>query len=203
MTMDQITGRLALLAFCLFLVQGAHLPREVCYMYSQTGDVYIGGLFSLHKDAENVDKGCQTRLPISALQTVEAMVFAVNAINDHDNVLPNVTLGFIIHDDCSRDEYAMWGSLAQFMGTKGVIEKESCKIPGLRSGDKEGPVGGIVGTGKTSSSEVVASMAGLFKRPLVSYGATGQELLVDQAFSYYFSTISSDGYKIEAIMIRN
>ncbi|XP_022099974.1 metabotropic glutamate receptor 4-like [Acanthaster planci] len=191
---------LAVLAVCLHLAHGAHLPPEVCSMYAKKGDVYIGGVFSLHGDAKGVDNRCKTRLPISALHVVEAMVFAVQAINDDDKVLPNVTLGFMIHDDCSRDEYAIWGSLALLMGAKGVTEGESCMIPGMTTDVEVRSVVGIVGTGKTSSSEVVASTSGLFERPLVSYGATGQKLLEENAFLYYFSTISSDQYKVTAIL---
>ena len=178
---------------------GVHVPPEVCTVYNSSGDITIGGIFSLHDESMNI-------LHVSALQLTEAMVFAVKTINQDGILLPNITLGFRIYDDCSMDEYAMWESMALIMGVhpdlQGSINtSKSCKIPGhnIRNTDTMLAMG-VVGTGRTSSSQAAVSTAALFKRPLVSYGATSQELHQENGHEYYFSTISSDDHRAQAVV---
>ncbi|XP_071794516.1 metabotropic glutamate receptor 4-like [Asterias amurensis] len=193
--------------FCHFLVallvlnvaNTARLPKIVCKVYNSSGDVYIGGIFSLHKDGPG-DENCGELGPVSALQLTEAMAFAVKTINDDDTVLPNITLGFMIHDDCSRAEYALWGSLALAMGAEPTVEGKYCIVPGPRIRDRTEIAMGVLGTEETSSCEVVVSTAGLFKTPHVTYGATGSELFEEHQNPYFFATISPDTYRAEGIV---
>ena len=103
---------------------GTYIPAEVCTSYVQPGDIYLGGIFSLHggADGEYSKEDCEGLYPVSALQLTEAMAFAVMTINQDDSVLPNVTLGFIIHDDCSWPEYSTWGSLSLVLGAQPSLE---------------------------------------------------------------------------------
>ncbi|XP_071805082.1 metabotropic glutamate receptor 4-like [Asterias amurensis] len=191
----------------LFLVKfacGVHLPSEVCKMYNAWGNVYIGGIFSLHGDGGSEEK-CEVPLPVSALQLTEAMVFAVNAINQNPTVLPNITLGFRIYDDCSEMNYALWESMALVIGTQPVLqnrsEKQTCKLPGPPPGQADRVVAmGFVGAGTHSSTELVLSTATLFKRPVISYGATSYKLLEDNEDGYFFTTIPSNRQKARAMV---
>ena len=182
-------------------VIATQLPREVCTVYISPGDVYLGGIFSLHGAGGDLAmETCEGLLPVSALQLTEAMAFAVNTINQDHVVLPNITLGFIIHDDCSWPEYAMWGSLSLALGAQPSLEGNYCNIPGNKIGSENGLLFGIIGTGETSSSEVAINTAQLFKKPLVSYGATEQDLHGEHGHPYFFGTIPSDSHKAEAIV---
>ncbi|XP_033642663.1 metabotropic glutamate receptor 3-like [Asterias rubens] len=182
----------------VYIVNAARIPKELCTVYNSTGDVYIGGIFSLHGGQD--EQECGLRLPVFALQLTEAMAFAVNMVNRDDTMLSNITLGFMIHDDCSRSEYAMWGSLSLVMGANPVLEGTQCVIPGRKLREIHEMAMGVVGTETTSSSEVVISTAGLFKTPHVTYGATGQELYEEHYNPYFFGTISPDVYTAKAIM---
>ena len=181
---------------------GTYIPAEVCTSYVQPGDIYLGGIFSLHggADGEYSKEDCEGLYPVSALQLTEAMAFAVMTINQDDSVLPNVTLGFIIHDDCSWPEYSTWGSLSLVLGAQPSLEGDSCIIPGPTIGGDIKRVIGIVGTGETYTTEVAINTAQLFQRPLVSYGATDQELHGEHGHPYFFGTIPSDSYKASAIV---
>ncbi|XP_071805083.1 metabotropic glutamate receptor 4-like [Asterias amurensis] len=194
-------GVCGLFVLIAHIVVSTYIPREVCTTYSVPGDVNIGGLFSLHGDGDVSEmEGCRGRYPVSALQLTEAMAFAVMTINQDDSVLPNVTLGFIIHDDCSWPEYSIWCSLSLVLGAQPSLEDDFCNIPGPNIGTTERMAVGIIGTAKTSSSEVVINTVELFERPLVSYGATDQELHGEHGHPYFFSTIPSDSHKAEAIV---
>ena len=61
----------------------------------QLGDVTLGGLFLLHYTTD--DGKCGEFYPVG-LGHVEAMIFAVNKINENPNLLPNITLGYNIRD---------------------------------------------------------------------------------------------------------
>ena len=71
--------------------------------YTMEGDLILGGLFRAH--LFSADNHCASRVRSSVLfQSLEAMVYGVNLVNNLSHVLPNITLGFHIMDDCSTDQ---------------------------------------------------------------------------------------------------
>ena len=74
--------------------------------FSRPGDVSIAVVMTLHKHDVNSLCGDVIR-EMGALQRLEAMVFAVEEINQMSDLLPNVTLGFTILDDCFNELTAL------------------------------------------------------------------------------------------------
>ncbi|KAK7502054.1 hypothetical protein BaRGS_00006806 [Batillaria attramentaria] len=74
--------------------------------YAQDGDVVIGATFPIHQYSEHSPCGTELR-ELTSLQKTQAFVFAVEQINKNPAILPNLTLGFAIADDCSKDTTAM------------------------------------------------------------------------------------------------
>lgn len=66
-------------------VTAAALPQS----YRREGDYVLGGLFDLH---DSQDGECGNFNP-RGLKWMHAMVFAIDQINDRDDILPNITLG--------------------------------------------------------------------------------------------------------------
>ena len=75
------------------------------------GDIIIGGLipvhfspnFPLHPGAST----CQGAFHLRGYKGVEAMLYAVDLINNRSTLLPNVTLGVDIKDTCGSVDYAI------------------------------------------------------------------------------------------------
>lgn len=80
------------------------------------GDLVIGGLFPVH------EKGipgfeCGRMNEHRGLQRLEAMLFALDAINKDPKILPGVKLGAHILDTCSKDTYALEQALELVRGS--------------------------------------------------------------------------------------
>lgn len=81
------------------------------------GDVVFGGLFPMHEhlvpSGESGGGGGGLEFPCGAIkeekgiQRLEAMLYALDLINEDPNILPNITIGAVILDTCSSDTYAL------------------------------------------------------------------------------------------------
>lgn len=83
------------------------------------GDVVFGGLFPMHEhlvplsSSESGAGGVGLEFPCGAIkeekgiQRLEAMLYALDLINDDANILPNITIGAVILDTCSSDTHAL------------------------------------------------------------------------------------------------
>ncbi|KAJ7379454.1 hypothetical protein OS493_016696 [Desmophyllum pertusum] len=68
------------------------------------GDVILGGLFNIHSRhqlQENSNGQCG-ELDTKGIGRAQAMIFAIESINNDSNLLPNITLGYDIRDYCEN-----------------------------------------------------------------------------------------------------
>lgn len=63
------------------------------------------GYFPIHNHGPNGDVCSQIRLK-EGFEPLMAFKYAVQRVNNDPNLLPNVTLGYMVFDTCSDDEYA-------------------------------------------------------------------------------------------------
>lgn len=77
-------------------IQG--LPQRV---YQMKGDIMIGGVFPLHQSGPN-GTFCGKLRELGVLQRAEAMAFYIQQVNNDENILPGIKLGFTILDDCYK-----------------------------------------------------------------------------------------------------
>ncbi|CAD5124656.1 unnamed protein product [Dimorphilus gyrociliatus] len=75
------------------------------------GDIFLGGLFPVHKKSDNPGTPCGPIQGERGIQRLEAMFFTLEEINNKQDLLPNITLGARIIDTCSRDTYAVEQSM--------------------------------------------------------------------------------------------
>lgn len=75
------------------------------------GDILLGGLFPVHKKSYNTDSPCGLIQSERGIQRLEAMLFAIDEINNRKDILPGITLGARIRDTCSRDTHAVQKSM--------------------------------------------------------------------------------------------
>lgn len=76
------------------------------------GDIIFGGIFPMHEQISgNYDVPCGAVKEEKGMQRLEAMLFAIEEINNSNELLPNVSLGALIIDSCSSDTYALEQSM--------------------------------------------------------------------------------------------
>ncbi|XP_059842344.1 extracellular calcium-sensing receptor-like [Hypanus sabinus] len=125
------------------------------------------------------------------------MIFAIEEINQNKNLLPGISLGYQIHDDCSSSAIASNAALALING-----EDESIEFPECRGSSD---VAAIVGCDISTNSIVTARTIGSFGIPLVSYFSTCSCLSDKREYPTFFRTIPSDQYqsKILAELVKS
>ncbi|XP_039609488.1 extracellular calcium-sensing receptor-like [Polypterus senegalus] len=164
----------------------------------KNGDIMIGGIFEVSyrtviqelsftsKPGQWVCEG----FDIALFQTAQALVFAVEEINNDTQLLPNVKLGYTLYDNCMRLPVALRGASALTLGMKEDIT-ENCKGPP--------PVLAIVGDPTSTHSIAISRILSLFQIPMVSYFATCPCLSDKWEYPTFFRTIPSDTFQIKVI----
>ncbi|XP_073350290.1 extracellular calcium-sensing receptor-like [Pagrus major] len=167
----------------------------------KSGDVVLGGLFEVHYSSifpellftsEPHQPKCQG-FDILGFRHANTMVFAIEEINRNSNLLPNVTLGYNLYDNCATLGIAFRASLSLVSG-----QEEQFISDGTCAGSP--PVLGIVGDSYSTFTIAVSSVTGLFKLPVVSYFATCPCLSDRQRFPSFFRTIPSDTFQVRAMI---
>ncbi|KAB0354593.1 hypothetical protein FD755_022052 [Muntiacus reevesi] len=128
------------------------------------GDITLGGLFPVHGRGSE-GKACGELKKEKGIHRLEAMLFALDRINNDPDLLPNITLGARILDTCSRDTHALEQSLTF---VQALIEKDGTEVRCGSGGPpiitKPERVVGVIGASGSSVSIMVANILRLFKR---------------------------------------
>uniref|UniRef100_A0A8D3ACM7 G-protein coupled receptors family 3 profile domain-containing protein n=1 Tax=Scophthalmus maximus TaxID=52904 RepID=A0A8D3ACM7_SCOMX len=188
-----------------FHLNGMHKP----------GDVILGGLFEVHYTSVfpeltftsepsqllyhlfyfsviNHDFLCASFDP-PGFRHAMTMAFAIDEINKNTNLLPNVTLGYSMYDNCATlvIGFSAAFSLASGREAQFLLQETCLGTP---------PVLGIVGDSFSTFSIATSDVIGLFKLPIVSYFATCSCLSDRQRFPSFFRTIPSDAFQVHAMI---
>ncbi|XP_042611576.1 extracellular calcium-sensing receptor-like [Cyprinus carpio] len=164
------------------------------------GDFLIGGLFEVQylKAFPELSFRMEPKLPhcelfyMTSFQQAQTMVFAINEINNNPNLLPNITLGYQIYDNCLRLGVAFRGATALVSGTEETVSDLNCKGPP--------PVIGIIGDPGSTHSIAISSVLGLFRLPMISFYATCSCLSDRKKYPSFFRTIPSDAFQVRAMV---
>ncbi|KAG2462790.1 CASR protein, partial [Polypterus senegalus] len=137
------------------------------------------------------DWKCES-LDLHIFQRSVMMIFAIEEINKDPNLLPNITLGYRIYDNCMNVEVALRAAMTLIAGLDDVITDYNCTgVP---------PVVAIVGDPLSIHSIAISRLLGLFRMPLISYCATCACLSDKVEFPSFFRTIPSDTFQVKAIV---
>uniref|UniRef100_A0A8C4THZ3 Extracellular calcium-sensing receptor-like n=1 Tax=Erpetoichthys calabaricus TaxID=27687 RepID=A0A8C4THZ3_ERPCA len=154
-------------------------------MYKK-GHIMLGGLFEI---------SFKTIIPefldFSVFQSAQTMVFAIEEINKDQTLLPNVTLGYRIFDNCVRLPVALRAAVTLVGGLDEVSTEINC--------NGAPPVLAIVGDPGSTHSIALSRIVGLFRMPMVSYYATCACLSNKQEYPSFFRTIPSDTFQVKAM----
>ncbi|GJQ86879.1 GPRMGL5 [Trypoxylus dichotomus] len=68
------------------------------------GDIILGGLMMVHEREDTIT--CGPVMPQGGIQALEAMLYTLDKLNE-SQMLPNITIGAHILDDCDKDTYGL------------------------------------------------------------------------------------------------
>ncbi|KAK2851547.1 hypothetical protein Q5P01_007823 [Channa striata] len=178
------------------------LPQETYAPHSirTEGHLTLGGLFPVH--ARGADGSpCGDLKKENGIQRLEAMMYALDQINQDEQLLPNVTLGARVLDTCSRDTYALEQSLTF---VQALITKDTSDV---RCNNGEPPVFvkpekvvGVIGASASSVSIMVANILRLFQIPQISYASTAPELSDDRRYDFFSRVVPPDSFQAQAMV---
>ncbi|KAL3268471.1 hypothetical protein HHI36_007582 [Cryptolaemus montrouzieri] len=70
------------------------------------GDLILGGLMMVHEREDTIT--CGPVMPQGGIQALEAMLYTLDRLNNDPNpLLPGISLGAHILDDCDKDTYGL------------------------------------------------------------------------------------------------
>ncbi|XP_077050150.1 extracellular calcium-sensing receptor-like [Siphateles boraxobius] len=166
----------------------------------QDGDVILGGLFHVHFFTVFPDLSfrmeperpyCE-KFNMEGFQHAQSMAFAIDEINKNPNLLPNITLGYHLYDNCVMLGMAFRAAISLASGTEESFSSVNCTGPP--------PVVGIVGDASSTPSIAISIVLGLFRVPIVSHYATCSCLSDRKKYPSFFRTIPSDAFQVRAMV---
>lgn len=79
------------------------------------GNLILGGLMMVHSREDTIT--CGPIMPQGGIQALEAMLYTLDRINADKILLPNITIGAHILDDCDKDTYGLEMAVDFIKGT--------------------------------------------------------------------------------------
>ena len=147
-------------------------------LQDRTGDIILGGLFAVHTFVPESDHGiCEDAVRDQGIQSLEAMLYTIDAINSDPDLLPNITLGYDIRDTCRSEKIGLDESVDMLLQAN---DSESCPLKLLP------PVMAVIGPLESHVSIQVANFFRIFRMPQVSYASSSTILNNRNTYSYFF-----------------
>ncbi|KAE8628258.1 hypothetical protein XENTR_v10007428 [Xenopus tropicalis] len=168
--------------------------------YSEPGDINIGGIlqitlikqkFYLEFDVLEKDVYCIVAT-WRFIRHLTGFLFAVNEINKNPDLLPNITLGFQIHDTCYGEDLSMESALRILSGTRYMVPNYNCH--------KRGGLAAIVGHLLSSPSLSISTIISNYRIPQISYGAMDPSFSDREQFPSFFRTVPNQLSHHQAII---
>ena len=148
-----------------------------------SGTVFLGGLFPVHSKLSGGLQRCG-EIDTFGFELAMGMVYAVEVINQNERILPNIGLGFDIHDTCSNVNTALEESLS--------FLSQQCESDATGANGTERYFSGVVGAALSSVSIPVASLLRLFNLPQISPASTAESLSNKEEFEFFYRTVPPD-----------
>lgn len=153
-------------------------------------DAYVIGVLHAHKE-QNSPSGCdENGVHREHTLRTEAILYAVDRINERKDIIPNITLGAIIIDSC----YITDKIVQQIVD----IVNGHVKVKN-HFGLLSVPVG-MVGTSSSSRTTAVAPTIQSYNIPIISFSASSAVLSDKYVYPLFFRPIASDVKQAQAMV---
>ncbi|XP_028838854.1 extracellular calcium-sensing receptor [Denticeps clupeoides] len=190
-----------LILLSISLVASTYGPQQRA---QKTGDILLGGLFPIHFGVASKDQDLAARpestecvrYNFRGFRWLQAMIFAIEEINNSSNLLPNITLGYRIFDTCNTVSKALEATLSFVAQNKidSLNLDEFCNC----TGNIPSTIA-VVGASGSGVSTSVANLLSLFYIPQISYASSSRLLSNKNQFKSFMRTIPSDEYQATAM----
>ncbi|XP_069075345.1 extracellular calcium-sensing receptor-like [Pleurodeles waltl] len=130
---------------------------------------------------------------VRSYRWVQALIFAVQQINHSSGLLPNTTLGFIIHDSCGVIVRALEGTVSMLTGEGEPVANYRCH--------HRTQMVAVIGDASSLASVPMARVLGLHRYPQISYGATVPLLKDKHNFPSFLRTMPNDEVQSRVIAL--
>ncbi|XP_077327755.1 extracellular calcium-sensing receptor-like [Lithobates pipiens] len=163
------------------------------------GDVIIGLLFTLHVDKVYYEVSFKKRPPettcttfmLEKFQALQAIMFAIEEINNNSNILQNVTLGLQAYDSCDVLQQNVKATLQIITGLDTAVPNYRC-LP-------NSPLTAVLGPSSSTQSMTIAHILGLGRFPQISQWSTSPLLSDRRKFPSFFRTVPSDSFQSQGL----
>ncbi|XP_066566552.1 extracellular calcium-sensing receptor-like [Amia ocellicauda] len=119
------------------------------------------------------------------------MIFAIEEINNSTEILPSISLGYKIYDECDTVAMAVRAVMAIMNGYEETLSDTACSKPAA--------VQAVIGGSSSSTTIAISTAVGSFHIPAISHFATCACLSNRIRFPSFFRTIPSDYYQSRAL----
>lgn len=160
-------------------------------------DIAVGAIFPVH----NSQGGGVCKADVVFAETtdyMEAVLYAIDMINNDNDLLPNITLGYDLRDSCITENIALEETVDMVLQTNGGGSCASVDADSSESSSSY-PVSVVIGDYASFISVPVASFLRVFSIPQVSV-ATSVLLNNRERFGYFYRTVPADDQQTQAIL---
>lgn len=174
------------------------------------GDFIIGALLPMRHRPSSQTKissshgiKCGTIREDYGIQRAEVALQTIDKINSDPNLLPNITLGLEIRDDCWYAPIALQQSI-EFIRDEinpTPIYDTCSNISGaVKKVRGRGPLLGVVGPGSSSVALQVQNLLQLFYFSQIGFSTTSRDLSDKNRFGYFLRVVPSDYHQAQVIL---
>nr|XP_056720096.1 vomeronasal type-2 receptor 26-like [Euleptes europaea] len=125
-------------------------------------------------------------------QHILAFVFAIHEINKNPNILPNVTLGFHIHDSYI---YLKW----TYRTTLDLLFTSLELVPNYKCGTQKKMIG-VIGGYSSETSTDMATLLSCYKIPQFSFGSFESAVDNPTSLPHFYRTVPQEALQYEGIV---
>lgn len=181
-------------------------------IYANFGDLNIGGFIMASTSQPPMSCSKTFRKGSIAIEVSEAIAYAVKLVNEDPYLLPNVSLGFVLVNDCSNTNVALAKAL-QFLpvlvhdpDTNDVYisnSQLSTYVNNSRTSVRLMPHYDIVGAISPIWSDISIAISQLFSTariPLLGSVASSDELSDKSRYPYFLRVVAPDRFQVEAML---
>lgn len=167
--------------------------------YNEDGDLNLA--FMVKVSGKGSDVLCTGELYSAArVKYVEALVYSIRKINRRQDLLPNVTLGFVIMDTCGRDLACLARATYLIPDPKGQKTEVTAGNGQCIPEPQRYNVIGVVGPSTSREAVLLSSLMSIFKIPVVADFSTSDELSDKSRFEYYLRLVPPDRFQAKAMI---
>ncbi|XP_026783485.1 extracellular calcium-sensing receptor-like [Pangasianodon hypophthalmus] len=167
-------------------------------LLAKDGDVIIGAVFSIH-DGTQMQSLPYTEKPhplicirfnLREFRLAQTITFAIEEINRSSSLLPNISIGYRIYDNCDSRLLSMKAAVALMNGMD-ITADDTCSGQAV--------VQAIIGESESTPTIALTRTTGPFKIPVISHSATCDCLSNRKEYPSFFRTTTSDYYQCRAL----